>query len=208
VFWYDEATWVTARATYQPQLIAEFTLNHLTRNQLAMGLGISDTTASSPTTQWSPSRILWYAGGAWAFDGLSTAIDGTFCLDFTDLLPNPATAKRYYLRMTDSAAGNAATLKSFKLVDFAHSQEIRALPCRICRRLTGLYLHRLQLRRRSHGVLPQRYLSAATSPWTSSLTAPLHTIRTRLRMPGTSGTATRAPGHLPTPTTGPAPTAT
>ena len=43
VFWYDEAAWVTARASYQPQLIGEFTLNHLTRNQLAMSLGISDT---------------------------------------------------------------------------------------------------------------------------------------------------------------------
>ena len=124
VFWYDEATWVTARASYQPQLIAEFTLNHLTRNQLAMSLGISDTTASSPTTQWSPTRILSYAGGPWAFNGLSTAVDGTFCLDFTDLLPNPATAMRYYLRMCDSAVGNVATLKSFKLVDLAHGQEI------------------------------------------------------------------------------------
>jgi PKD repeat protein len=126
VFWYDEATWVTARTSYQPQLIAEFTVNHLTRNQLAMGLGISDTTASSPATQWSPNRILSNAGGAWAFDGLTTAIDGTFYLDFTDLLPSPATAKRYYLRMNDNTAGNVATLKSFKLVDLVHSQEI---PC-------------------------------------------------------------------------------
>jgi len=126
VFWYDEATWVTARASYQPQLIAEFTLNHLTRNQLAINLGISEPAASSPTTYWSPSRILSQAGGAWGFNGLSTAIDATFCLDFTDLQPNPATATRYYLRMSDSAAGNVATLKSFKLVDLAHGQEI---PC-------------------------------------------------------------------------------
>ena len=159
VFWYDEAAWVTARASYQPQLIAEFTLNHLTRNQLAMSLGISDTTASTPTTTWSPNRILSYAGGAWAFNGLSTAIDGTFCLDFTDLLPNPATAKRYYLRMYDSAAGNVATLKAFKLVDLAHGQEI---PCaavpQVCRRLAGLCLHRLQLRQRhaAAGGRPQR----------------------------------------------------
>jgi C1A family cysteine protease len=126
VFWYDEAAWVTARASYQPQLIGEFTINHLTRNQLAMTLGISDTTASSPTTTWSPNRILSYAGGAWAFNGLTTAIDGTFCLDFTDLLPNPATAKRYYLGMRDSAVGNVAALNAFKLVDLAHSQEV---PC-------------------------------------------------------------------------------
>jgi hypothetical protein len=126
IFWYDEAAWVTARASYQPQLIGEFTVNHLTRNQLAMGLGISDTTAATPATQWSPNRVLTYAGGAWAFDGLTTAMDGTFCLDFTDLLPSPATAKRYYLRTSDSALGNVATLKSFKLVDLVHNQEV---PC-------------------------------------------------------------------------------
>jgi len=126
IFWYDEACWVTARASYQPQLIGEFTLNHLTRNQLAMSAGTSATTATSPTTAWYPNRILSNAGGAWAFNGLTTAIDGTFCLDFTDLLPNPATTKRYYLGMYDNAVGNLATLKAFKLVDLAHSLEI---PC-------------------------------------------------------------------------------
>jgi len=124
IFWYDEATWVTARSSYQPQLIGEFTVNHLTRNQLAMSLGISDTTTATPTTQWSPNRILASAGGAWAFNGSSTAIDGTFCLDFTDLLPTPATAKRYYLQMYDSTIGNVATLKAFKLVDLAYGKEI------------------------------------------------------------------------------------
>jgi C1A family cysteine protease/PKD repeat protein len=126
IFWYDEACWVTARTSYQPQLIGEFTLNHLTRNQLSMTLGTSATTATSPTTTWNPSRVLSYAGGAWAFNGLTTAIDGTFCLDFTDLLPNPATTRRYYLGMYDSSVGNIATLKAFKLVDLAHSLEI---PC-------------------------------------------------------------------------------
>jgi C1A family cysteine protease/PKD repeat protein len=126
IFWYDEAAWVTARASYQPQLIGEFTVNHLTRNQLGMSLGTSATTATSPTTTWYPNRVLYYAGGAWAFDGLTTAIDGTFCLDFTDLLPNPACPKRYYLGMRDSAVGNVATLKSFKLVDLAHALEV---PC-------------------------------------------------------------------------------
>jgi C1A family cysteine protease/PKD repeat protein len=126
IFWYDEAAWVTARASYQPQLIAEFTLNHLTRNQLSMSLGTSDTTAVTPTTTWSPNRILASAGGPWSFDGLTTAIDGTFCLDFTDLIPVTSTTKRYYLRMYDSAVGNVAALNAFKLVDLAHSFE---MPC-------------------------------------------------------------------------------
>jgi C1A family cysteine protease len=124
--WYDEATWVTARASYQPQLIAEFTVNHLTRNQLAISLGISDLTTYSPTTEWTPNSILSNAGGPWAFNGLSAAVDGTFCLDFTDLLPGPLSAERYYLRISDSAVGNVATLKGFRLVDLARGQEI---PC-------------------------------------------------------------------------------
>jgi C1A family cysteine protease len=126
IFWYDEAAWVTARTSYQPQLIGEFTLNHSTRSQLLMTLGTSATTALSPTTQWYPNRVLYYAGGPWAFDGSSVAVDGTFCLDFTDLLPVPASAKRYYLGMYDSTIGSQATLKSFKLVDLVHGLEV---PC-------------------------------------------------------------------------------
>ena len=124
VFWYDEATWVTARADYQPRLIAEFTVNQLTRNQLWMTLGLSDTTAVTPTTVWYPTRLLARAGGAWSFDGLSTAIDGTFCLDFTDLVPATTVSKRYFVGMNDSTVGNPAQLKSFKLVDLAHGVDV------------------------------------------------------------------------------------
>jgi PKD repeat protein len=91
-----------------------------------MRLGTSETTAAAPTTTWSPNRILSYAGGPWAFNGQAVAVDGVFCLDFTDLLPTPATTKRYHLGMYDSAAGNLAIMKSFKLVDLAHGQEIES----------------------------------------------------------------------------------
>ena len=97
---------MTARASYQPQLVGEFTLNHLTRNQLSMSLGSSDTTYTSPTTTWLPNRVLTSAGGTWAFSGLTTAIDGVFCLDFTELVPTTAATKRYYLSMSDSTIGN------------------------------------------------------------------------------------------------------
>ncbi len=127
-FWYDEATWVTARASYEPQLIAEFTVNHLTRNQLLMTLGLSDSSASSPASQWYPNKVLYQAGGAYAFNGLTTAMDSTFCLDFTDLLPATAVSKRYYVGMNDSAAGNLAQLKAYKLVDLAHGLDV---PCAV-----------------------------------------------------------------------------
>jgi hypothetical protein len=58
---------------------------------------------------------------------MSVAVDGTFYFDFTDLLPANAGAARYYLGMYDGTAGNAATLKDFRLLDPGKGIEV---PCR------------------------------------------------------------------------------
>ncbi|NQT88851.1 C1 family peptidase, partial [bacterium] len=71
-WWYREACWVTARPSYTPKMVGEFTLNHLERNHLGMTLGIADRNAKTPSTAWSPERCLWYAGGPFAFDGSTT----------------------------------------------------------------------------------------------------------------------------------------
>jgi hypothetical protein len=73
-----------------------------------------------------PYRILNYAGGAYAFDGSSTACDATFYLDLSDLVPSTQTPKRYYLGMRDSAAGDSACLKSYTLIDLAKNAEMSA----------------------------------------------------------------------------------
>ena len=105
------------KTDYSPKALAEFTANHLKRNQLGMTLGMSDTSSSAPSSLWLPGAI-YLQGGAYAFDGTATAVDGTFVYDFTDLIPVPATStRRYYLGMYDSTAGDVATLKSFKFVD-------------------------------------------------------------------------------------------
>jgi C1A family cysteine protease len=122
--WYDEATWVTARPSYTPKLVAQFTLNHIKRSQLVMTLGISDVTKTAPTTTWSTYRVLASAGGAYAFDGSTTPKDGTYYLDFTDVLPTTAGAKRYYLGVRDSTTGDASTLASFSLVDNVNNKQI------------------------------------------------------------------------------------
>jgi len=123
LFWYDEATWVTARSSYSPQLIAEFSLNHLKRNQLRMTLGISDIVSTTPTTTWSPNRVLTTAGGALAFNGTTTACDATFYLDATELIPTATTTKRYYVGLYDSTIGDIAALNSFKLIDLSKGVE-------------------------------------------------------------------------------------
>ncbi len=112
--------WVTARSSYQPAMVAEFTLNHRVRNQLRMSLGLSNLTRTTPSTVWTAVMInsAKYNSGPYAFDGSTNAIDGTFVFDFTDIAPaSAADTYRYYVGMYDAAAGDLATLSSFKLID-------------------------------------------------------------------------------------------
>lgn len=107
---------LTARNGYTPKMIAEFTLSHAKRNQLRLSLGSSATSTTVPTTTWTPSAF-WQQGGAFAFDGSTTAVSGTFVLDFTDILVAGAGPRRYYLGVNDNSAGDPATLTAFKIVD-------------------------------------------------------------------------------------------
>jgi len=109
--------WVlTARDSYSPLMIAEFTVNHAKRNQLKMTLGRSATSATTPTTTWTPSALQ-NQGANYAFNGTTTAVDGGFVLDFSDILIEGAGDLRYYLGMGDNFPGDVATLRAFKLVD-------------------------------------------------------------------------------------------
>jgi chitodextrinase len=115
--WWDRtAYWMTAKAEYAPKLTAEFTLNHAKRNQLYVTLGVSNTNQTSPTSTWEPPAFF-YRGGAHAFDGGASAVDGVFVLDFTDIAPPPATAKRFHVGVYDDGSGESAVLKTYKLTD-------------------------------------------------------------------------------------------
>ncbi|MCP3141841.1 Calx-beta domain-containing protein [Pyxidicoccus xibeiensis] len=70
-------------------------------------------------TVWSLTAI-GYTGGPRAFNGSTqTAVDATFVLDFTDLLPAVLAEKRFLVRMTDTVVGDPAVLRSFRIVDVA-----------------------------------------------------------------------------------------
>ena len=117
IFWYNEATWVTARSSYSPKLLAEFRLNHAKRNQLTMTLGTAAVGGTTPSIRWYPNKVLYNAGGSYAFDGTTTPVSATFYLDFTDLeslVPEPL---RYFLGTYDNTTGDIATLESFRLID-------------------------------------------------------------------------------------------
>ncbi len=115
-FWSKTAYWVTARSSYQPRLLGQFTLNHASRNELTLGLGVGAPTATTPATSWTPTMIT-AQGGAYAFDGTTVACDGSFVFDFSDLVPAAPAEKRYFLKIQDSGASNPATVKAFKLID-------------------------------------------------------------------------------------------
>ncbi|HOX07488.1 MAG TPA: PKD domain-containing protein [Planctomycetota bacterium] len=124
-WWYNEACWVTARAAYQPRVVAQFTVNAAKRNQLRMNLGISATTATTPASTWYPNLIS-FQGGALAFNGGTTAVDGTFYYDFTDLAPTTTAAKRWYVGVYDSGTGDPSTLKAFNLYEVKDTGDVLA----------------------------------------------------------------------------------
>ncbi len=116
----SRAHWVTARYAYEPVIVAEFTVNHLKRNQLRITLGISDESYSTPTTIWYPKMIS-LQGGPYAFNGTTTPCDGTFVFDFTDILPSSSEQSHYYIGIYDSALGDEAVLKNYKIIDLFNS---------------------------------------------------------------------------------------
>lgn len=115
-FFYDCVYIITVRQSPPPLMLAEFTVRHAKRNQLRAELGLSDTSFTHPRARWEPSALR-RDGGAFAFDGTTTAVDATFVLDFSDLLSEGAGVMRYYLWAEDYLAGDPATFSSFKIVD-------------------------------------------------------------------------------------------
>lgn len=105
---------MTAAASYTPQMVAEFTLSHLKRGQLAITLGVGDTTMTTPSWKWTP-EALYYSGGNYAFDGTTTICDATFVLDFTNLVNYAPASSRWFLEVYDKTSGDPATVKSYKL---------------------------------------------------------------------------------------------
>jgi hypothetical protein len=87
-----------------------------------MTLGVSDVSRTVPSSTWVPNAI-YYDGGAYAFNGGTAAVDGTFVFDFTDLAPASSGMKRFYLGARDSTALDPAQVKSFKLIDLVRGGE-------------------------------------------------------------------------------------
>lgn len=123
-FTQDGNAWTsTAKLSYTPKILAQFTVNHGLRNQLGLNIGTSSTSATSPSTLWNPAMIQ-FQGGAMGFDGSANAVDGTFVFDFSDLVPAGSSSLKYYFQMTDNTSGSPAVLKDFRIIDVARGQTI------------------------------------------------------------------------------------
>lgn len=102
---------------YTPKLLAKVTVSHLSRQQMSIRLASSTLSSGTPQT-YAPSGALMNHGGAYAFDGTMTEVEGTFYLDATNLSPTGSyTDKNFYLVSSDSSAGAPLTIRSFELVD-------------------------------------------------------------------------------------------
>lgn len=114
-FWNSTVYGLNARAAYTPQLLAEFTLKGVqARNQLGVTLGRGADTATTPSTPLTPGALQ-RQGGAYAFNGTSSAVDCVFVFDLTDL--RQAGSSRYFVTLRDYTTGSAATFDSLRLLD-------------------------------------------------------------------------------------------
>ncbi len=114
-FYQASAYGINARTSYAPQLVGEFTLKSVRyRKELRLAVGRGSTTATVPDTSITPGAVV-EQGGYRTFNGTSTPVDGTFVFDFTDL--RASGSNRYFVTVRDTAAGDPATLDSFRLLD-------------------------------------------------------------------------------------------
>jgi len=114
-FWYNSMYWMSARASYNPSLVAEVTASHAKRNQMSLQVGRGDSTATAPSSTWAPAGLQ-RSGGALAFDGSTAAASATFVIDCTDLLA-AGKGDRWFLSLSDNTAGDPGTLSNLRFID-------------------------------------------------------------------------------------------
>lgn len=129
IFWWGDMYYHSVPASYTPLILAKFTVNTAKRNQMTITLGLGNPGAATPASSWYPGALTG-DGGAYAFNGTTTAIDGTFVLDYSALSPPDGVEKRYFLGLYDGTAGDPLTISSFQLIDINGSVLASAPPSR------------------------------------------------------------------------------
>ena len=115
----NQAYWITVKSSYTPKLLAEFTINTEDRSLFNIDLKNSNKV-------WRPylfDNSRQYPFSKYSFNGTTTACDGNFVLDYTDLInqnkTDLGTTSNYYFNITcaSKTLQKKPILKSFKLVN-------------------------------------------------------------------------------------------
>lgn len=101
---------------YSPKLLARVTASHLSRNQMNLKFASSSTSSTTPQSYWYPTALA-NKSGAYAFNGSTTEIEGTFYFDISSLLTSTVDQQLFYLLSSDNTVGNALTIKAFEIID-------------------------------------------------------------------------------------------
>jgi C1A family cysteine protease/peroxiredoxin len=113
--WWSATAWyVTAKASYTPALLAQFTLSTAHRSELNVQVGRGLTTSTLPNTLWQSGALL-NQGGRFSFNGTTVVTSGSFVFDLTDLVQ--AGNVRYFLSVNDNATGYPVSVQDFRLTN-------------------------------------------------------------------------------------------
>lgn len=123
---YHQPVKAASGVQYKPKFLARVTLNHTARNQMGIKFGWSQTSTTTPTNTITPSGLN-NKGGAYAFDGSTVAVNGTFTFDISELPISNTTSNRIYVTLSDNTSGSTASISKFEVIDVA-TNNVVALP--------------------------------------------------------------------------------
>jgi C1A family cysteine protease len=104
-------------SAYTPKLLAKVTVSHLKRSQMSLMFGSSSSTATTPSTYYTPFA-LYNKGGSLPFDGQGYVAEGTFYFDISGLYTSTSIdQQRFYLKAADNTSYDALTVTSFQVID-------------------------------------------------------------------------------------------
>ncbi|MCK6490595.1 MAG: hypothetical protein L6R48_20265 [Planctomycetes bacterium] len=101
-----------------PTHYGRFTLNHASRGDMSISLGLSAGTDAAPTATTALSAFA-KRGGPYAFDGGYQGVDGTFFGDMSDLVAAHPSLTRCWLVASNTGYAQPLSVKDFAIEDAA-----------------------------------------------------------------------------------------
>lgn len=109
------SAYLTTYTAYQPKLLARVTLSHGLRNQMGLRFAQSSTSSQTPSTYSNPVALA-NKGGAFAFNGSTLEVEGTFYFDISSLAGTSIDQQIFYLLYSDNSAGSPLSVRRFEVL--------------------------------------------------------------------------------------------